>query len=207
MRCELHQISKTFQYTKVFQQVNLVFEPGFRGVVLGGNGSGKSTLLKIIAGSLTPSEGSVRFFFDGQQLSGFDAIKHISFAAPYIDLIEDFTIPELLHFTQKFKPFKDGLKPTDILELSGLQMAKNKPIKYFSSGMKQRIKLATAILSQTSLLILDEPHSNLDARGMDWYHKLLAAHLGNRVVLVGSNHQQGEYFFAEHQIKIEDYKN
>jgi ABC-type multidrug transport system ATPase subunit len=206
MRCELSNITKTFQYNKVFHNVNLVLDAGYRGVVLGGNGSGKSTLLKIIAGSLTPSEGSVRFFFDGQQLPGFDAIKHLSFAAPYIDLIEDFTIPELLHFTQKFKPFKDQLRPQDILELSGLQMAQKKPIKYFSSGMKQRVKLATAILSDTSLLILDEPHSNLDAKGMDWYHNLLAAHLDNRIVIVGSNHQPEEYFFASHQIKIEDYK-
>lgn len=206
MRCELSNITKTFQYNKVFRNVNLVFDAGYRGVVLGGNGSGKSTLLKITAGSLTPSEGSVRFFFDGKPCVGFDVIRHVAFAAPYIDLIEDFTIPELLHFTQKFKPFKSGLKPADVLELSGLGMAHKKPIKYFSSGMKQRLKLATAILSDTSMLILDEPHSNLDAKGMQWYQTLLNAHLGNRIVLAGSNHQPGEYFFATHHIKIETFK-
>jgi ABC-type multidrug transport system ATPase subunit len=206
MRCELIDIGKTFQYSKVFRGVNLSLELGWKGAVLGGNGSGKSTLLKIIAGSLTPSEGQVLFFKDDRQLKGFEMIANVAFAAPYIDLIEDFTIPEILTFYTRFKPMRNGISAVDFIDLCGLQQAKNKPIKYFSSGMRQRLKLALAIVSDTDMLLLDEPHSNLDKRGMDWYHALIEKHLDNRIVVIGSNHQKEEYFFAQHEIAIQDFK-
>jgi ABC-type multidrug transport system ATPase subunit len=206
MRCELVQIGKTFQYNRVFSGVNLQLTPNWYGVVLGGNGSGKSTLLKIIAGSLTPTEGKVLFFKDNKLQNGFEMIKDIAFAAPYIDLIEDYTIPELFQFYSKFKSFRGITESQEFLELCGLQQARNKPIKYFSSGMRQRLKLALAILSDTTMLLLDEPHSNLDKRGMDWYNNLLASHLENRIVIIGSNHQGDEYFFAKHEIHVQDYK-
>ncbi|MCH8554287.1 MAG: ATP-binding cassette domain-containing protein [Schleiferiaceae bacterium] len=206
MVCKLEDVSKVYQNSRIFHGVNLTLESGFYGVVLGGNGSGKSTLLKIVSGGLMPTTGKVSFALPSKNLTGFEMVRHLSFAAPYIDLIEDLTMRELLHFSQKFKPFKRGISTDEVAAYSGLMRFLDKPVKYFSSGMKQRLKLTIAILSDTAMLLLDEPHSNLDQKGMQWYQDLLGNHLQNRIVLVGSNHQEGEYFFANECIDIADYK-
>ncbi|RYF09127.1 MAG: ATP-binding cassette domain-containing protein [Flavobacteriales bacterium] len=131
--------------------------------------------------------------------------SHISLAAPYLDLIEEFTLQETIDFHFQFKAYQAGFNSAVVLDLLALSKAEDKPLKYFSSGMKQRTKLALAFCTDTPILVLDEPTSNLDSQGTDWYLGLVERFAKNRLVLVGSN-QPYEYEFCKQHLNIIDYK-
>ena len=205
MEITLENIGRRFNRDWIFRNVNYSFLKGSSNAILGRNGSGKSTLLQLIAGSLTPSEGTVDIFLNGKPCDPDEVYHSLSIAAPYLELIEEFTLSEMIDFHFKFKSNLPGLDKKTILEILELQKAKNKAIKYFSSGMKQRTKLALAICSDTPLLLLDEPASNLDAEAISWYLDLIKTYTPGRTVIVCSN-QEFEYSFCQHQIRISDYK-
>ncbi len=206
MRVELSDISKNFQGHSVFKGVNLSIPEGFKGVILGGNGSGKSTLLKVISGALAPSKGKIEYYQNDKAIDPGQAFKQLSFCGPYTDLIEDFTLTELLDFHGKFKPFRPNVREQTILDRLQLQRFEGKPIKTYSSGMKQRVRLALTLFSNTSLVLLDEPTSNLDPQGKTWYSELVADLSGNRTILVSSNFLEEEYAFTEAEISLEAYR-
>ena len=133
------------------------------------------------------------------------AFKYISIAAPYLELVEEMTAVEFLSFHQKFKPLIQDETIARILSLIGLDKAAHKQIRYYSSGMKQRIKLAQAIFSDTPVLLLDEPCTNLDAEGIQLYHHLIKTYCAERLVIVSSNDIE-EFGFCESKISIMDYK-
>ena len=205
MEITLENIGRRFNRDWIFRNVNYSFLKGSSNAILGRNGSGKSTLLQLIAGSLTPSEGTIDIFLNGKPCDPDEAYHSLSIAAPYLELIEEFTLSEMIDFHFKFKSYLPGLDKKTILEILELQKAKSKALKYFSSGMKQRTKLALAICSNTPLLLLDEPASNLDAEAISWYLDLIKTYTPGRTVIVCSN-QEFEYSFCQHQIRISDYK-
>jgi ABC-type multidrug transport system ATPase subunit len=203
MQIELQAVGRKFNHEWIFRNVNYTFAEGSHTVLTGGNGSGKSTLLQVIAGNLLPSEGKVhRHGVDDAQ-----AYRHLSMAAPYLELMEEFTLAESIAFQQKFKPWRAQLSNADVLSLSGLSHAAHKAIRHYSSGMKQRARLTLAILADAPLLLLDEPCANLDQAAMQWYAALVTAHIGNRTVIVCSNQQQTEHFFCTAELGIEQFKN
>jgi ABC-type multidrug transport system ATPase subunit len=206
MRVELVDIGKRFQNHSIFNGVNLDIPSGYRGVILGGNGSGKSTLLKIISGALEPSQGTVSYFIGEQKVPSDRMYQQVSFCGPYTELIEDFTLPELIDFQAKFKAFLPGLSSQLIRDRLNLERFKNQRIKTFSSGMKQRVRLALSIMSNTALLLLDEPTSNLDPQGKTWYMELVTEFAQNKTILVASNHLKDEYAFATHEINLHNYQ-
>ena len=124
-----------------------------------------------------------------------------------MELLEELNLGEHIAFHAGLKPFRAGLTPAQIPALMGLEKARNKQIRHFSSGMKQRVKLALAILSNTPLLCLDEPCSNLDQPAITWYQNLISNHSDGRLILVCSNQQNQEYPFCKTGIRMEDYKN
>ena len=208
MKITLENTGKKYNREWIFRNLSLEINTPSSYVISGSNGSGKSTLLKIISGFETPSEGKI--FFRNEKVKHFIPIesvyKSVSFAAPYIDIFEEYTIQELFKFYTKLKPLKQGIKYDDFLSIIELEKAKNKPIKNFSSGMKQRVKLGLAILSDTPILLLDEPTSNLDSNAIKWYQNLVKQNLEDRVVFVASNNLKDESFFCENKINIEEYK-
>lgn len=216
MNIQLNNIGKRYNYEWIFRDVNYEFSSDNNYVILGANGSGKSTLLQVIAGNLISSEGSIEYK-DSKQgtvdkkkeiiIPEEEIFKHISFASPYLELFDEFTLIESIEFQAQFKPFFKGLTTNKIIELTQLENSKNKQLKQYSSGMKQRVRLALAILCDTPLLLLDEPASNLDKKSIDWYQKLVAQHSANRMIIVCSNEQEYEYPFCNKEIFIEDYKN
>ncbi|WP_295770105.1 ABC transporter ATP-binding protein [uncultured Mucilaginibacter sp.] len=201
----LNQTGRRFNRDWIFNGIDYTFSQGNSYAVLGPNGSGKSTLLQILNGSLSPSAGNVKFSFNGNDLHAEDVYQHISMAAPYLELIEDFTLTEVIDFHFKFKPYKNGMNRAAIIDLLGMKQSKHKLVRYFSSGMKQRLKLALAFCSHTAMLMLDEPTSNLDVQGIDWYLQLVKQYAGNRLIIVGSNQLQ-EYSFCANQLHITNYK-
>jgi len=206
MRITLEKISKKFNYEWIFRQVDYTFESGNAYVFLGANGSGKSTLMQIVAGNLLPTSGNVNFVEGKNEISQDLIYRHVSISAPYLELIEEFTLAEILEFHRKFKPFRDSLDDKQIIEITGLSRVKNKPIRYFSSGMKQRVKLTLAILSDTRAVLLDEPASNLDKQGVEWYQQLVGSYSDDRIFIVCSNSQSHEYSFCRNELQIGDFK-
>ena len=193
MTISLINTGKRFNRDWIFRHLNFQFSTGTAYAITGPNGSGKSTLLQVIAGALSASEGKIEYYTkSNQQHSGtpVDAdnfYRHISFAAPYLELIEEMTLLEFLHFHQQFKPLLASPAIPDIIRLIGLEKATHKQIRYFSSGMKQRVKLAQSVFSDTPVLLLDEPCTNLDAEGVALYQQLITAYCKNRLIIVSSN--------------------
>jgi ABC-type multidrug transport system ATPase subunit len=206
MRVSLNDVGKRYNREWIFRHVNLEISTGDSYAILGSNGSGKSTLLQLIAGNQLQSEGKIEYYLNENLLSVDRLFPYISFASPYLELIEEFTLFESLAFHAQFKAFVNSFTIADILSISQLEKAKDKELKYFSSGMKQRVRLVLAILSEAPFLFLDEPTSNLDKNGILWYNKLIQDFTKNKIVVVCSNHQLQEYEFCKKQILIEDYK-
>lgn len=206
MNIILENTGKRYNQEWIFRGVNDEFIAGEHVVILGANGSGKSTLLQTILGSIAPSEGKIIYKHEGKEIEQDDMFRHISFASPYMELPEEFTLTEILKFHWNFKPFINGLLAKNVLEATNLERAANKQLKYFSSGMKQRAKLALCIFSNTSIALLDEPLSNLDSEGIEWYKNLINNYSENRLFIVCSNNQTDEYFFCKKELLIEKYK-
>lgn len=206
-RIELSNIGRRFNREWIFRGINLILQENNKLAILGSNGSGKSTLLQIISGHLSSSEGKINYSFNSKPTEIDDAYKHIGFAAPYMELIEEFTLKEFFSFHKKFKPFINNYSEKEIIEIIQLEKATNKEIRNFSSGMKQRVKLTCALLSDVPLILLDEPASNLDRESILWFRDIIVKFTSNKIVVVCSNRQQDEYDFCNDQIVIEEYKN
>lgn len=212
MEIILSNTGKRFNREWVFRNFNYTFQPGKSYAITGPNGSGKSTLLQTIAGAIAPSEGTVEYSkaskklkTENSKLETENAYQYISIAAPYLEVIEEMTATEFLEFHASFKPLLKTVTLPQILEITGLQAAPNKQIRFYSSGMKQRIKLAQAIFSDVAVVLLDEPCTNLDASGYALYHQLINEYCGNKLIIVSSN-DLNEYDFCSNHISILDYK-
>ena len=221
MTISLNNLGKRFNREWIFRRCSYEFAAGKNYAITGPNGSGKSTLLQVIAGAILHNEGDIKYTDTGYRIqdkkvpdqntailhpvSDILHYQYISIAAPYLELIEEMTAIEMLDFHSKFKPLIATHSIADILQIVGLENAANKQLRYFSSGMKQRLKLAQAFFSNTPVLLLDEPTTNLDADGIALYHTLISNYTKGKLVIVSSNVKQ-EYDFCEEVIEIGNYK-
>ncbi len=205
-KIELQDAGKRYKREWIFKGVNYSFEPGSRYALLGPNGSGKSTLMKVLSGHLTPSKGRIVFYdATGKAIEPDQVYTSVAYAAPYIELIEEFTLEEAMRFHAGLKPFQPGLAFKHLYDVLNLPKARQKEIRFFSSGMKQRVKLALAICSNAPILLLDEPATNLDVQGVAWYKKLIADFAADRLVIIASNDPHDAEFCPIH-LSILDYK-
>lgn len=205
MKILLSDAGKRYNREWIFRHFTYEFTNGHAYAITGNNGSGKSTLLQVIAGAVQHNEGTIDMQTT-QIIAAENHHQYLSIAAPYLELPEEMTLVEFLHFHESFKPFLSGLTIKEIISLLSLEKATDKQIRNFSSGMKQRVKLAQAILSDVPVVLLDEPCTNLDADGIALYRQLINEHCSNRLVIVSSNDEQ-EYKFCNYKINIADYKN
>lgn len=187
MRIKLSDVAKRYRREWILRQINLDLEESGRLGIKGPNGSGKSTLLKMLSGHLTPTKGNIQFLLQGQEIPVAEVYHHLAYAAPYIELIEEFTLEEAIQFHQRFRPLLTDLSIDALIDRLGLQRARTLPVAQFSSGMKQRLKLALACCTQANFILLDEPTTNLDEQGVNWYHQLLEDFIGNRLLIIASN--------------------
>lgn len=228
MKVSLTDAGKRYNRDWIFRHLHYTFEQGKSYAITGPNGSGKSTLLQVISGAVDVNEGRIFWSEDGSQESEVGSPGSglrretsdlrpstpdsrpptpdlISIAAPYLEVIEEMTALEFLTFHQVFKPFVKDITIPTILERVGLEKAADKQIRFFSSGMKQRIKLAQAFYSDVPILLLDEPCTNLDAGGISLYQQLIAELTSDRLVVVSSN-DEVEFGFCTERVSILDYK-
>ncbi len=199
MRIAGTDLGKKFETRWIFKNISVELQPGESLAITGSNGSGKSTLLQILACSLTPSIGKINYFIDHQPLETEEVPGKINFCAPYVELIEEFTLKEHLEFHAKFH--KPTLPIKNIMERMGYPESANQPIRQFSSGMKQRLRLVLTFFFNSRAIFFDEPTSNLDESGITWYLSEIKKILGERTILIASN-QRYEYDFCQKTILL-----
>jgi len=204
MKITLSDAGKRFNREWIFRHFNYHFISSNAYAITGPNGSGKSTLLQFIAGALMPTEGKI-FYYNGSDKAVEEWFPFLSIAAPYLETVEEMTANEFFRFHQAFKPLMPAVSIPQILERIGLEDAADKQIRYYSSGMKQRIKLAQAFFSDTPIVLLDEPTTNLDAPGIELYHELIRQYCSERLVIVSSNDAL-EYSFCKSVIEMNNLK-
>jgi ABC-type multidrug transport system ATPase subunit len=205
MKISLESVSKRYQRHWVFKDVSTSYEADRRYAILGKNGSGKSTLLRIIAGIQPPSKGKLHYHLDSKPLEQARLFRHVSFCAPGMELPEELNLREFLEFHFTYKPMIAGSSISSIIEATGLTRAAHKPIADYSSGMKQRVKLAQAFFSQTPVLLLDEPCTNLDEAGVQQYLEWIEAYTVGRMLIIASNDTR-EYSFCDAELRMSDYQ-
>ncbi|MCS7004465.1 MAG: ABC transporter ATP-binding protein [Cytophagales bacterium] len=196
---DAHKIGKRFSNEWIFRNLTYTFEEGKRYALVGPNGSGKSTLLKCLSGIMALSEGKISY----SNISPEHLYRHINFVAPYSELPEEFTLEEFLKWYHSIKPFTISVHR--LAEQTGLERSWGKPIKFFSSGMKQKLKLAIAFYSHASILMLDEPTSNLDEQNINWYNDLLKKNNLYQILIVASNIET-EILCCDEKILLQNFK-
>jgi len=206
MRIELTKIGKRFNRHWIFKEIDFTFKNGSHTVIRGANGSGKSTLLKIISAAELPSSGELSYQLNGREVDPHKVFKELSYTAPYINLPAELNLIEICSFHLKFKNFIPQFSIDDFAQLIQLGEAKNKVYRNYSSGMKQRLKLGLAICSNTSLLLLDEPCSNLDDSGRELYRYLIKEFGLNRTVIVASNNDADEMHGIKDSLHIKNFQ-
>jgi ABC-type multidrug transport system ATPase subunit len=192
-------IHKKFRQEWVFKSLSYTFESGNSYAIVGQNGAGKSTLLKILAQYSLPNKGTVSF-----EGSSVEPNKLISFAAPYSELIEEFTLPELLDFLINMDFLPSTCDFETFTSFIDLKPSASKFIKNFSSGMRQKVKLGIALASDRPILCLDEPTSNLDESAKQWFYDAMEKQR-HKLILIASN-EQAEISLCTKQIAISAYK-
>ena len=205
MKITVNDLGKKFNREWIFRNLSFCFESQKSYSITGGNGSGKSTFIQVLCGFQPCSEGNITYEHLGGKIELDQFHKFFDISTPYLELIEEFTLQEFLDFHFKFKKLRLGITLNDFLELVYLQDDKTKQIKNFSSGMKQRLKLGLCFYSQSEVCLLDEPTTNLDETGIEWYRNSIKTILDKKLVLVSSN-QRHEYDFCEQNIHIPDFK-
>lgn len=215
----LSDAGKRFNRDWIFRHLNYTFQAGQSYAITGPNGSGKSTLLQALSGGMMINEGKIEYkladdqfpeaSFAGKpvigQLTTDNIYSQVSICAPYLEVVEEMTLKEFMTFHQNFKSFLPGITTEFAINTVGLDKAVNKQIRYYSSGMKQRVKLAQCIFSDTPIVLLDEPCTNLDTAGIKLYHSLIDKYCKERLVVVSSN-DEVEYGFCGERVNMSDWK-
>lgn len=205
MKIILTNAGKRFNREWIFRNLSYEFSQNKSYAIIGSNGSGKSTLLQVISSALLLNEGTAEWHLNQAILNTDSVHQHTSLAAPYFELIEEMTAKEFLIFHNQFKKIIDHFSVDEILEKAQLKNAADKQIRFYSSGMKQRLKLAQAIFSDVPFVLLDEPCTNLDENGYNLYYDWIENFCNNRLLIVSSN-DINEYKFCDEQLNIQHFK-
>lgn len=205
MEVILENVSKRYGYEWIFRSINFTIESGDRIAVIGPNGSGKSTFIRLLLGAKEPSQGELSYKVNGEEIPVSKVNAHFSFTAPYMDLMNNFTLKEMVKFHFSFRDMIDGLSPKDVPALARLEKSKNKEITKFSSGMQQRLKLVLALCSKSACVVLDEPTTNLDEESKVWFEELLEKHLNGRTLIIATNEERDAKLCSK-KLNIADFK-
>jgi ABC-type multidrug transport system ATPase subunit len=192
-------VGKQFGREWIFKNFSFDFHENQSYAITGSNGSGKSTLMKILAGIIPATIGEVDYVYNEKKVDSQDWFKDLAIAAPYLELVEEFSLREMIDFHTNFK--KLSVKRDELIKKLEFQKSTHKPIKFFSSGMKQKLKLALAMYAESKILFLDEPTANLDEKNINWYIENIKEVSANKVLIICSN-QQYEYNFCNQVVNL-----
>ena len=195
-------VAKRFGARKVFSKISFELHTGDSIAIVGSNGSGKSTLLKIILSLLVPSKGTVEYKNENTVLDDDNFRSYISFVSPYLNLYDHLTAEENLIFLSTVAGFTvTGKEINYLLEKVGLEGRGMDEVLGYSSGMKQRLKYAVALLKKPEFLFLDEPTSNLDDDGKKIVFDIIEEYRNNSIILIATNEKE-EYDLAKNIVRL-----
>ncbi|MEX2597540.1 MAG: ATP-binding cassette domain-containing protein [Salibacteraceae bacterium] len=194
MKIKASNIGKKYGRHWIFRNVSAVFEQGNVYPVIGNNGSGKSTFLQVISGFVTANEGKLSHVVNGGSIAVEQWYKHMTMATPYLDLFEELNVDETIYIHEKLKPLL--ISSEAIIAEIDLENHRSKPLSTLSSGMRQRLKLALALYSDVSMILLDEPLTNLDKRWSEWYNEKIDVFKKERITIICSNSNDQELRMA-----------
>jgi len=201
-RLEVKNLSKFFDVRSVLRDVSFSLEVGGSLALIGPNGSGKTTLLKIMAGLLAPTRGRVVFSGPDGLLNKDKVRELLSYVGPEMTLYDALTGEENLRFFAAMRGI--GLTVEEIasrLEKVGLGGRGGDRYGAYSSGMKQRLKYAVALLNRPVFLLLDEPAANLDDDGRRIVSDIISCQKQSGILIIATNEER-EYAGAERQYRL-----
>ena len=207
MKISVENLSKIVNQNEiVFKNLTYTFEQNKRYALVGPNGSGKSTLLKIISHNIKPTNGRVDYEIDGKIIQNSQSFNYYGFIAPYLAIYEELLPLEHIKIIAKIRkiPYSKEMA-MELLQEFQLDKHYLKPIKFFSSGMKQRMKFLLSLLHKPSILLLDEPFSNLDEIGIKIFEKNINDYTKNGILIIASNDKR-EISLTDSYLNILDYK-
>lgn len=203
---EVSQLSKRYNREWIFKNLNYTFQSGKTYAITGPNGSGKSTLMQVLWGQLPQSSGTISYSLSGKNIPVEEVFSRIIVATPYMDLIEELTLAEHLAFHFTLRKPRPGYSIESMLSKLYMTDSRDKQIANFSSGMKQRVKLGLAFFTDTKMIFLDEPGTNLDENAFAWYSEnLKSLTLSDALIFIASN-QKSEYPANAEVISLAHYK-
>jgi len=201
-------LSKKYSGKTIFAGLNFRLNKGESAVITGRNGSGKSTLMKIISGLISPSTGKMKFIKNEEELEKDFIRTNMGFVSPYLNLYDELTALENLRLFSSLKSRSrncDDEKLKSYLQLVGLYDRRNDEIKAYSSGMKQKLKIAFSLLHEPALLMMDEPRSNLDRDGISIIENIAMKQKENGILIIATN-DEDDLKLCDLKINIEDHK-
>ena len=185
-------ITKSFERRPVLRNVSFDLTSPDSLAVTGKNGAGKSTLSKILLGLIRPSGGSIAYAVDGRNIDGEEFKQHAGFVSPYLNMYDEFSAVENLRILARIrgKSVPDAAVLQDVLRRVDLWHRKDDAVGTYSSGMKQRLKYAFALLHRPAMLVLDEPTSNLDADGVAMVERIAKEQKMNGILIIATNNPE-----------------
>lgn len=187
-RLKADHIFKRFGSRKVLNDLSFELQTGDSMAVVGPNGSGKSTLLMLLLAVGRPTRGTIEYSLDGESLDDSAVRSATSLVSPYLNLYDTLTAEEnLVFFAAVSGRAVQGKEINSLLNRVGLEGRGADPVGAYSSGMKQRLKYAVALLSKPAYLFLDEPTSNLDEDGKRIVTELIEEYRGQTIIVIATN--------------------
>jgi heme exporter protein A len=203
MNLNAQSIEKYFGEKLIFKGINFNLHRGQSLAITGPNGSGKTTLMRILCGLIRPSAGKITYEIAGERVTVNHIYRYTGLVGPYLELYEELTAIENLSFFAKMRNLKEPHAIImDLIERVGLIGRENDPVKNYSSGMRQRLKYAFALLHQPQFLLLDEPTSNLDAEGTSIVYDIMKEQKENKILIVATN-DQSDLKYGDYQIAVD----
>lgn len=205
-RLVVDKVSKKYGRRVLFRRISFDISGGQTLAVTGANGSGKSTLLRILAGVLRPTKGTVHLHLNGAEIAQEERPIQTGLVAPYLNVYDGFTARENLEFIARARRLPNQQNQIDeVLELVTLVARADEYVSTYSSGMKQRIKYAAALLTQPPLLLLDEPSANLDEAGLAMVSRVMERQRNAGRLLIIATNVADEASACDQIVRIEDF--
>ncbi len=191
-------LAKRFGSRKVFTDISFELATGESIAIVGPNGSGKSTLLMTLLSHYHPTKGTVSYLEDGTALEDSDIRARTSLVSPYLFLYDNLTAEEnLTFFATVSGGHITGKEINSLLSRVGLEGRGDDAVGAYSSGMKQRLKYAVALLNKPAYLFLDEPTSNLDDQGKTVVRGIVEEYRSQAIIIIATNEKEEQSFAGQ----------
>ncbi|MGA7159542.1 MAG: ABC transporter ATP-binding protein [Bacteroidota bacterium] len=200
----VESLSKAFNRRIIFDNITFSLRERQSVAVTGKNGSGKSTLAKILCGLLSPSRGQIRCSIDGEAILTEGIYQHVGLVSPYITMYEEFSGIENLVVFAHIRGLRGNIieDSENLLKRFGIYARRNDEVRTYSSGMKQRLKYAAALLHRPEILVLDEPTANLDEEGVGVVRSTMRSQIENGILIIATNDKE-DLDYAQSRIDLD----